>query len=101
MISNHFKPDNIFFYTDSLKNYIKTNKISSALDILCQSIESIFSVNSNIKSLAFAKKSLKILDKNLKEYLSDGEEYAYVFRNGEWVCYNMNEFNDKSIKKNE
>ena len=34
-------------------------------------------------------------DKNLKEYLSDGEEYAYVFRNGEWVCYNMNQFNDK------
>ena len=35
------------------------------------------------------------LDKNLEEYLSDGEEYAYVFRNGEWVCYNMNQFNDK------
>ena len=35
------------------------------------------------------------LDANLNEYLSDGEEYAYVFRNGEWVCYNMNQFNDK------
>lgn len=32
------------------------------------------------------------LDSNLNEYLSEGEEYAYVFRNGEWVCYNRNEF---------
>ena len=35
------------------------------------------------------------LDANLAEYLSDGEEYAYLFANGEWVCYNMNQFNDK------
>lgn len=36
------------------------------------------------------------LDKNLEEYLSDGEEYAYVYtKNNEWVCYNMNQFNDK------
>ena len=35
------------------------------------------------------------LDNNLDEYFSDTEEYSYVFRNGEWVCYNMNEFNDK------
>ena len=32
------------------------------------------------------------LDANLNEYLENGEEYAYVFRNGEWVCYNRNEF---------
>ena len=36
------------------------------------------------------------LDANLEEYLSDGEEYAYVYtKNDEWVCYNMNQFNDK------
>ena len=36
------------------------------------------------------------LDANLEEYLSDGEEYAYVYtKNNEWVCYNMNQFNDK------
>lgn len=34
------------------------------------------------------------LDKNLEEYLSEGEEYAYVFTNGEWVCYNMHQFED-------
>jgi hypothetical protein len=31
-------------------------------------------------------------DADLCEYLlpANGEEYHYVFRNGEWVCYNMN-----------
>ena len=34
------------------------------------------------------------LDKNLDEYLdcSRGEEYHYLFCNGEWVCYNMHSF---------
>ena len=28
------------------------------------------------------------LNKNLEEYLSDGESYAYVYtKNNEWVCY--------------
>jgi len=26
-------------------------------------------------------------DKDLNEYLSDSEEYSYIFTNGEWVCY--------------
>lgn len=30
------------------------------------------------------------LDANLIEYVADGEEYAYVFTNGEWVCYDRN-----------
>ena len=29
------------------------------------------------------------LDANLIEYLGDGEEYAYLFTNGEWVCYDL------------
>ena len=34
------------------------------------------------------------LDKNMAEFLSMGEEYSYIFRNGEWVCYDMHEFDD-------
>jgi len=36
------------------------------------------------------------LDADLCEFLlpDNSEEYAYLFRNGEWVCYNMNRFND-------
>jgi len=33
-------------------------------------------------------------DKNLKEYLSEGEEYAYLYTNNEWICYDMHQFND-------
>jgi hypothetical protein len=32
-------------------------------------------------------------DNNLREYLSEGEEYAYIFTlEDEWVCYNMHQF---------
>jgi hypothetical protein len=34
------------------------------------------------------------LDKNLEEYLSEGEEYAYVFTNNQWVCYDRHQFED-------
>ena len=32
----------------------------------------------------------------MSEYLNkkNNEEYAYIFRDGEWICYDMNEFND-------
>jgi hypothetical protein len=37
------------------------------------------------------------LDANLNEYLSDGEEYAYLFANSEWVCYDMHQFEDDKL----
>jgi len=33
-------------------------------------------------------------DQTCEEYLSDGEEYSYIFTSAGWVCYDMNEFND-------
>jgi hypothetical protein len=39
------------------------------------------------------------LDADLCEYLlpDNSEEYAYVFRNGEWICYNMHQFDDSKL----
>ena len=39
------------------------------------------------------------LDADLCEFLlpDNNEEFAYVFRNGEWVCYNMNQFDDSKL----
>jgi hypothetical protein len=39
------------------------------------------------------------LDADLVEYLlpDNSEEFAYVFRNGEWVCYNMHQFDDSKL----
>ena len=33
-------------------------------------------------------------DNNIEEFFSDGEEYAYIFRNNEWVAYDMHQFED-------
>jgi len=39
------------------------------------------------------------LDQDLCEFLlpDNSEEFAYLFRNGEWVCYNMNQFDDTKL----
>ena len=39
------------------------------------------------------------LDADLCEYLlpDNSEEFAYVFRSGEWVCYNMHQFDDSKL----
>jgi len=41
------------------------------------------------------------LDADLCEYLlpENSEEYSYLFRNGEWVCYSMNQFDDSKLPK--
>ena len=33
-------------------------------------------------------------DNNVEEFFSDGEEFSYIFRNGEWVAYDMHQFED-------
>ena len=42
------------------------------------------------------------LDADLCEYLlqyprHEAEEYHYLFRSGEWVCYNMHQFDDTKL----
>ena len=34
------------------------------------------------------------LDKDMEEFFSDGEEYSYIFRNGNWFAYDMHQFQD-------
>ena len=31
-------------------------------------------------------------DKDMEEFFSMGEEYSYIFRNGNWFAYDMHEF---------
>ena len=35
------------------------------------------------------------LDKDLFEFLDKGEEYAYVWEEGFWTCYNLHQFDDQ------
>ena len=34
------------------------------------------------------------LDKVMEEFFSDGEEYSYIFRNGNWFAYDMHQWED-------
>lgn len=33
-------------------------------------------------------------DKDMEEFFSMGEEYSYIFRNGNWFAYDMHQFED-------
>jgi len=37
------------------------------------------------------------LDANKYDYLADGEEYAYLFVNHEWVCYDRHQFEENTM----
>ena len=37
------------------------------------------------------------LDANKYDYLANGEEYAYLFVNDEWVCYNLHQFEENTM----
>ena len=39
------------------------------------------------------------LDTTLGKYLADNEEYAYLFTNGKWVCYNNRQWDDKFLQQ--
>ena len=39
------------------------------------------------------------LDETLDEYLGNGEQYAYLFANGEWVCYDTCDWHDTFKQK--
>ena len=39
------------------------------------------------------------IDANLGKYLADGEEYAYLFANGKWVCYNTKDWSETYLQQ--
>ena len=39
------------------------------------------------------------LDATFGKYLGDNEEYAYLFANGKWVCYNNRSWDDKFLQQ--
>ena len=39
------------------------------------------------------------LDATFGKYLGDNEEYAYLFANGKWACYNNRRWDDKFLQQ--
>ena len=66
---NELLPKYFFLDYNFLRKCPKSIRISSGFDAISQSIESLFSIKSNRKSIFFAKKSLKILFANYLNYV--------------------------------
>jgi alcohol dehydrogenase class IV len=62
--SKIMKPNKVFFYPKALLKLPQSIRASSGFDAIAQSVESIFSLKSNTKSIYYARKSLKILFSN-------------------------------------
>lgn len=71
LISKELKSNKIYFFSNSLIKLSNKNKLASGLDVLCQSVESVFSKKSNTKSLIYSKKSLNIFQKHFYNYLQN------------------------------
>tara|TARA_B100000989_G_scaffold118173_1_gene86980 strand:- start:12602 stop:13690 length:1089 start_codon:yes stop_codon:yes gene_type:complete len=64
-----FIPTNFFLVPKIIKQCPFHLKATCGLDTLCQSMESIVSLKSSAKSRIYAKKSIKIFNKNFENYL--------------------------------
>jgi len=82
---NLIKPDFYFLIPDLIHGSSKKLKSSSGFDAISQSIESIISTRSNMKSLAYAKKSLEY---SLKYFIPSLEKNS--FENTSRMCIAAN-----------
>ena len=39
------------------------------------------------------------IDNTLDEYLKDGEDYAYIFKDGEWICYDTKSWSETYLQQ--
>lgn len=72
-------PDVVLFDPDVLRTLPKDQKISTMLDVMCHSIESLWSVNSTVESRRYALEALRTVWKNRNDYLMENEScYEYI-----------------------
>lgn len=69
--SEILKPDNFFLISDFLISAPKKVKASAGFDAIAQSIESLLSRKSNIKSVNYASEALEILNKNYISFINE------------------------------
>jgi len=67
------KPDYFYLNHYLLNGLSKFYKASASYDALSQAIESLIAKKSNLKSRSFSKKSIQIILKNIKKYLTKGD----------------------------
>jgi alcohol dehydrogenase class IV len=79
------KPDYFFLLPELVIKNSKKIKSSSGFDAIAQAVESMLSKKSNLKSIYFAKKSLKISLKNYLDYLKNPN-----YNNSQAMCLAAN-----------
>ena len=65
-------PEYVILDDTYLKSLPYNQKVATIFDALCQSIESLWSINANDISVAYAKKSIEIIMDNIDNYLNYG-----------------------------
>jgi len=72
--SEYILPNFVLLESKFLESLPLYQKKSTMLDALCQGIESYWSVNSTDESKKYAKKAIKIILENYKDYINEKEE---------------------------
>ena len=85
---------------EHFNSYIKAKKLISGGDISCLWTNLGFNQETLPETgpLYYSSRGEDCpprVDANVYDYLADGEEYAYLFKNGEWICYDRHEYGDR------
>lgn len=67
-------PDYVILDHSLLKTLPAQQRVATLFDALCQSIESLWSVNCTSQSILYAKDSIELIMQNMDEYLSDNSD---------------------------
>jgi len=74
-------PDYVILDSQFLSTLPLKQKKATVFDALCQSIESIWSVNSNHQSIEYAKESISLILENIGQYLNNNQKvYDNIFK---------------------
>ena len=74
---NSILPNYVLLESKFLETLPLYQKKSTMLDALCQGIESYWSVNSNDESKKYAKKAIKLILENYKDYINENKSVYY------------------------
>ena len=78
---------------EKFNTYDKIAELLDGGDVSCIESDTDWKLNKVPKHVQYyndrGEKTEPRFDTTAEDYLADGEEYAYLFENGEWKCYDL------------